>query len=122
MKALQAQVHDLQKGLAGAELHARRKEQEAASLQAELMALRCKVRHLTDTIVMLNCVFADPAATSTTAPAHGDAAAATVPAGASRGASDATDHADAGSSSRLPEPGKRRYTLHRTSSCGSFSR
>ncbi|KAH7703016.1 hypothetical protein AAVH_29819 [Aphelenchoides avenae] len=43
MKALQAQVHDLQKGLAGAELHARRKAQEAASLQAELSALRCKI-------------------------------------------------------------------------------
>ncbi|KAH7702806.1 hypothetical protein AAVH_30037 [Aphelenchoides avenae] len=45
LKALQGQVHDLQTGLAQAELHARRKEQENASLQAELMALRCKVRH-----------------------------------------------------------------------------
>lgn len=44
-KTLQGQVHDLQSSLARAELHARRKEQEVASLQAELMALRSKVRY-----------------------------------------------------------------------------
>ncbi|KAH7712826.1 E3 ubiquitin/ISG15 ligase TRIM25-like protein [Aphelenchoides avenae] len=43
LEALHTQVHDLQSDLARAEMEMRRKTQENAALQAELMALRCKV-------------------------------------------------------------------------------